>query len=255
MNTIKTVIFSVALCLTLFACSSTTSDVNQIIEMVDRSSIQGVQLVVGGEDIQLTSQTHSSISTLHQNAKEVKRIAELVAQRYGFSVVEERGHYEFDDLKDADVQNDSLEGGSLKERNPEKSEHEGVNTGFYINIITAMPDGGLCLEGLASAAKNLSYTGSILTFGIAPASTEHCLIVRAELYQYQDNQRVLVGEFSSNLGRVGLYAGANEIDNYQLNVDKRDEVRSLEVSFGGLLNTMLAEGVFEQKINEAFQYK
>ncbi|MFT7185589.1 MAG: hypothetical protein ACI84K_000969 [Pseudohongiellaceae bacterium] len=229
MSTIKTIIVTVSLCLVLAACSSTTSDVRQIIDTVDRSSIQGVQLMIGGEGIQLTSQTSSSIFTLHQNAEEVRRLAGLVAQRYGFTVLEENGR-------------SALEGAV-----PE-------NTGFYMNILSAMPDGGECLEGLAAAAKNLSYTGSVLTFGVAPASAEHCLVVKAELYQYLDNQRVLVGEFSSNLGRVEVYAGANEIDNYQLNADKRDEVRSLEVSFGGLLNTMLIEDAFVQKRQETFSF-
>ncbi|MFT5718215.1 MAG: CHASE2 domain-containing sensor protein [Oleiphilaceae bacterium] len=236
MNTIKTLLFSFALCIVLSACSSSASDVHQIIEAVDRSSIQGVQLVIEGDDIQLTSQTIGSIFTLHQNAQEVRQLAELVAQQYGFIVVEAKANVELDE---AGVQND----------NPEIDEQ---NASFYLNILTAMPDGGACLGGLASAAKNLSYTGSVLTLGLAPASAEHCLIVTAELYKYQDNERVLIGEFNSNLGRVGLYAGANEIDNYQLNVDKRDEIRSLEVSFASLLNTMLAEEAFEQKIIEYF---
>jgi len=259
MNTIRTIIFSASLCSILFACSSTTSDVNQIIESVDRSSIQGLQLVIGGDDIQLTSQTIGSIFTLHHNPEEVRHIAELVAQRYGFAVVEEKGSYDLDgtelevaELDGVDVQDVNFGGSVTKDKRSETSEQGDMNTGFYINILTAMPDGGACLEGLATAAKNLSYTGSVLTFGIAPASAEHCLVVQAALYQYQDNQRVLVGEFSSNLGRVGLYAGANEIDNYQLNVDKRDEIRSLEVSFGDLLNRMLAAEAFEQKRNIAF---
>jgi len=243
MNTIKTIIFSVTLCVTLFACS-TTSDVHQIIEAADRSSIQGVQLVIGGDNIQLTSQTSGSIFTLHQNAEEVKRVAELVAQRYGFVVVEEKVSSELDE--------DELGDNPIKEKIYETNEQGDVNTGFYINILTAMPDGGACLEGFSSVAKNLSFTASVLTIGIVPASAEHCLIVKAALYQYQDNQRVLVDEFSSNLGRVGVYVGANKIDNYQFNVKKKDEVRSLEVSFGGLLNTMLAEEAFEQKSDEAF---
>jgi len=221
--------------------------VNQIIETVDRSSIQGKQLVVGGSEIQLTSQTRSSIFTLHQNSEEVKRIAEIVAQRYGFVVVEDKGLSEVDGLD-----GNNFDGANIHIDNLEVNEQGGVNTGFYLNILAAMPDGGACLDGLDSAAKNLSFTSSVLTLGIAPASTEHCLIVKAELYVYQDNQRVIVGEFSSNLGRVGLYAGANQIDNYQLNVNKRDEVRSLEVSFVGLLNTMLLEDAFEQKNIDTF---
>jgi len=226
-----------------------TSDVNQIIDTVDRSPIQGVQLVIGGNDIQLTSQTSGSIFTLHQNAGEVRHIAELVAQRYGFVVVEEKG---ISELNGDDLESNRFEGAGIQSGSFEVSEQSDVNTGFYLDILTAMPDGGACLEGLDSAAKNLSFTGSVLTFGIVPASTEHCLIVKAALYQYQDNQRVLVDEFSANLGRVGVYAGANLIDNYQFNVKKRDEVRGLEVSFGGLLNAMLAEEAFEQKNNDVF---
>jgi len=244
MNTIRTIIFSVTLCLTLFACSTTTSDVHQIIEAEDRSSIQGVQLVIGGGNIQLTSQTSGSIFTLHQNAEEVRRVAELVAQRYGFAVVEEKVSSELNE--------DELGDNPIKEITSETNEQGDVNTGFYIDILTAMPDGGACLEGFSSVAKNLSFTASVLTIGIVPASAEHCLIVKAALYQYQDNQRVLVDEFSSNLGRVGVYVGANKIDNYQFNVKKRDEVRSLEVSFGDLLNTMLAEEAFEQKGHDTF---
>ena len=250
MNTIRKTIFIVTACLTLFACSSTTSDVNQVIEGVDRSSIQGVSLVIGGESIQLTSQTSSSIFTLYQNAKEVEHIAELVAQRYGFVTVEEK-----DMIASFESALNDDEPASPFEGRYGVNEKESVTQGFYMNILAAMPDGGACLEGLSTAAKNLSYTGSVLTFGVAPASAEHCLIVKAELYQYQDGLRVLVGEFSSNLGRVGLYAGANEIDNYKLNVDKADEVRSLEVSFGGLLNTMLSEGAFEQKKAETFEFE
>jgi hypothetical protein len=237
MNTLKTFLFYFALSIVLSACSTTKSDVHEIIEAVDRSSIQGVQLVVDGNDIQLTSQTVGSIFTLHQNSQEVRRLAELVAQRYGFKVVEEKVRSELGGAV-------ALDGTGEQNENTEMRDE---NTGFYLNLLIAMPDGGACLEGLSTAAKNLSYTASVITFGVTPASTEHCLVVVAELYEYQDNQRVLVGEFSSNLGRVDLYAGANEIDNYQLNVDKKDEIRSLEVSFAGLLNSMLAEDAFKQK--------
>lgn len=243
MSTIKTIILFFSVC-SIFACSTTTPNVNQIIETVDRSSIQGVQLVIGGDDIQLTSQTSGSIFTLHQNAVEVRHVAELVAQRYGFVVVEEKGSSELDE--------DEVGGSPIKEKTFETNEQGDVNTGFYINILTAMPDGGACLEGFSSVAKNLSFTASVLTIGIVPASAEHCIIVKAALYQYQDNQRVLVDEFSANLGRVGVYAGANKIDNYQFNVKKRDEIRSLEVSFGSLLNTMLIEEAFEQKSYDTF---
>ncbi len=214
MKKILSVTFTIIVSLMFSACSTTTSDVHQIIDSVDSSSIKGLKLVVGGDDIQRTFQTSSRIYSLHQSAEEVKNITALVANRYGFEVL----------------------GAGLEN-----------SADFYINLTAAMPDGGTCIEGLSSAAKNLSYTGSVLTLGIAPVSGEHCLIVVAELYQYQGNERVLIGEFRSNLGRVEVYAGANEIDNYQLTVDKRDEIRSLEVSLGGLLRNMISEEAFQQE--------
>lgn len=236
MTIIRSIIATVTLCSLLVACSSTTSDVRQIIDTVDRSSIQGLKLAVGGEGIQLSSQTRSSIFTLHQNSEEVMHVARLVAQRYGFSVLEKGDISQITSLN-TDLAAQGVEGAE-----------------FYLKVLSAVPDGGSCLKGFDSAAKNLSFTGSVLTLGVAPASTEHCLVVEVELYHYEDSQPVLIGGFSSNLGRVELYAGANEIDNYQLNVDKRDEIKSLEVTFGGLLNTMLADGAFVQKRNDTYYF-
>jgi len=200
--------------LLLSACSSTRSDVHQIIDLADKSSTKGVKLVLEESDIQLSYQTNARIYSLHQSADGVRVITRLVLARYGVEVLD-AGSESGDDV-------------------------------FSLKLLTAMPDGGACVEGFSVATQNLSYTGSVLTLGITPASVEHCLIVKAELYQQQRDERVFIGEFVSNLGRVDVYAGANEIDNYQLTVDKRDEIRSLEVSVAGLLNNMIFEGAFEE---------
>ena len=202
-------ILVVLMCSVLFACSSTTSDVHQLKGPLDNTSTNGLKLEVAGDDIQLTFQTDSRIFSLHQNADDVTRVTELVAERYGFNIVE------------AGAEEYSLE------------------------LISVVPDGGDCVTGFSSVMNNLSYTGSILTFGLLPATSEHCLVVTADLYQIESGERVLVGRFSSDLGRIDVYAGANEVDNYQLTVDRRDEIRSLEVSVGGLLNLMISEYSFE----------
>ena len=247
MNTIKMALFSLVVCLIITACSSTTSDVHQVIEATDRTMIQDVDLEISAEGIQLTSQTTGSIFTLRQSKNEVIQVAKLVAQRYGFNVTQTQSQSTSSQIGPLNEEKASLTTADV-------AETVSVKTGFVMNIITAMPDGGACLEGISSAAKNLSYTGSVLTFGIAPASAEHCIVVTAQLYRFEDDDRVLVGEFTDNLGRVGLYAGANEIDNYQLNVDVKDEVRSLELSIGGLINKMLAEDAFVQEKNETFDF-
>ena len=241
MNVIKTTVCSIFFCIGLSGCSTTTSDVHQVMASIDRSAIQGVSLAIETIKVQRTSQTSGHIFTLHHTAEEIKHIAQLVAQRYGFSVVK-------------NVDNSINEESSHHKNTNEMPEDSHVKAGYYINVLNAMPDGGACLEGLAATAKNISYTSSVLTFGVAPASVEHCLIVTAELYQYQDGQPVSIGLFSSDLGRVAVYAGVNEIDNYQLSVDKKDEIRSLEVSIGGLLNKMLLENAFEQKQVDEYSF-
>jgi hypothetical protein len=208
----------------LSACSTTTSDVHQLMASVDRSAIKGVRLVVEGEKIQLSSQSDTRIHTLHQSKEDVLQLAALVAKRYGFDVL--------DSVEPVNQTNGS---DFLTDR-----------AVFSINIAEAMPDGGACVEGLSYAAQNLSYAGSVLTLGVSPASIEHCIVVRAELFRHHRGEQELVGEYTSNAGRVAVYAGANEVDNYQLTVSRRDEIRGLEVSIGGLLNAMISDFAFEE---------
>ena len=70
-------------------------------------------------------------------------------------------------------------------------------------------------------------------------------MVELELYERIGGELLLVGEFLSIEGRVDVYAGANEVDDYQLTVSKRDEALGLETSMAAVINHMIGEGAFE----------
>jgi len=207
------VLFWVMISFGLTACSTTTSDVRQLMNLADRSKTGEISLAIGAEKIQTTSQDDTRLYKLHHSGAGVTRITREVASLYGFK------------LTDADLNVDAAD--------------------YYLHLTKAMPDGGACIGWLGSIAQGLSFTVSVMTFGIVPASGGHCLVVNATLYRVEAGEQVIAGEFMSNAGRVDVYAGANEVDNYQLVVDRADEARGLEASIGGLLNKVLVEHAFE----------
>lgn len=192
------------------ACSTTQSDVRRVSIATDRSSAIDTLLAVTGQNIRTSFQDSSALHTLHSDADTVLAIARIVARHYGFTLVAE-------------------------------SEAE-----YVLDIKSAVPDGGACVDGVESAELNASYTLSLLTLGSFPATAVHCLVVNAELYDKRSrDERMLMGAFESNAGSVELVAGINDLKVYQRTVKPDDERRGLEASFGALLSELIDEGAFQ----------
>lgn len=179
-----------------------------MVELEDPSYAALIKIAVRANQARTSSQAHGRIYTLHHGGAELKSLAEGVAKYYGFSV------------------------------EPENQAQ------FLLEVNEAVPDGGACFEGVRSVGHGLSYSLSVLTFGVTPALNGHCLFVTASLYRRVAGEFEIVGDFFSNEGKVDVLAGANEVDNYQLTVEKVDEARGLEVSIAGLFNQMLYEEAF-----------
>lgn len=191
------------------ACSTTPSNVkDMMVELEDPSYAALIKVAVDVKHARTSSQAHSRIFTLHHKGDELKALAEGVAKYYGFSVVP-------------------------------KEEAQ-----FLFEINEAVPDGGACFQGARAVGHNISYSLSVLTFGLAPAVDGHCLFVTASLYRKVAGDFEIVGDFFSNEGKVEVLAGAGEVSNYGLTVEKLDEARGLEVSIAGLFNQMLYEEAF-----------
>lgn len=208
----KSQLLSVVLLALLFmlsACSTTTSNVRDVMAEVDRSELAYVRIAVTGEKIQTALQDSGRLYELHSRSSEVLELAQAVAKYYGFSVV---------DPSEAD---------------------------FVLDLQQAVPDGGACVYGMEAARDSFTYSTSVITFGVVPAKAAHCLVVSAELYEGEKNETNVLGEFISNRGWVRIYAGIGELPNYRKTVTERDEIKALEASFAGLYNLLINEGAFK----------
>lgn len=193
----------------LSACSTTTSDARQYLVNASNAKISSSALHVDRSQLILASQEGGGLYELHHSSLEVGQMFANVASKFGF-----------------------------RKASPEEAT-------YVAKLISAFPDGGAC-EGLGDAASDgASYTASVLTFGILPASGSHCYLVALELYERIGGELLLVGEFFANNGRVDVYAGANEIESYSLIVTRRDEVLALETSIAALFRQMILDGAFE----------
>lgn len=194
------------------ACSTTSSDARSIlngVSMEDKAIHSAIALTITSADLITSSQDSGRLYKLHETKEEINQLATNIARLYGFNMVE-----------------------------PKSAE-------FEMSLKLAQPDGGACVEGFGVAAKGISFSASILTLGISPATSSHCFVVVADLHYIGDASRELVGEFTSNAGRVEVYAGANEVDNYQLTVTRHDEEKALEASFAGLFQRLIEDEIFK----------
>lgn len=193
----------------LSACSTTTSNVRDVMEEVDRSELSYIRMAITGDVIQTALQDSERLFELHSTRSEILDLIRTVARYYGFTLVDE---------SEAD---------------------------FILDIQQAVPDGGACVHGVESVRDGFTYSTSVITFGIVPAKAAHCIVVTAELYQGYKDETTIIGEFISNRGWVRIYAGVGELDNYRKTVKKRDEIRAIEASAAGLLNLLIEEGAFK----------
>jgi len=203
------VLLPLLFCLVLGACATTTSDVRAVMEEVDLSRVKNIALHIGGEKIQTSSQGNIRIYALHRTGEEAKAVLETVARAYGFRIV---------DLAAAD---------------------------YYLELRRAVPDGGECVEGLDAARQGVTYSASVMTLGMVPSRGGFCIVTNAWLHYVDRGEPDLLAEFSSDAGRIDIYAGAKDVDKYQRAVTRQDELKALEASFAGLLNVMVTEGAFD----------
>jgi hypothetical protein len=202
-------LLSVVAFVALSGCSTTTSNVRDVMAEVDRSELGFIKLAVVGEEIQTAFQDSERLYELHNRGPKVLGLAKTVAHYYGFDLVPE---------EEAD---------------------------FILEIQRALPDGGACVYGMEAVRDNVTYTTSVVTLGIVPAKAAHCMVVTAELFANTRDEFNAVGEFISNRGWVRIYAGVGEIPNYRKTVTIRDEIRALEASIAGLYNLLIEEGAFK----------
>lgn len=195
--------------LVLSACSTTTSNVRDVMAEVDRSELNYIRLALTGQSIQTSSQDSGRLYELHNSEQEVLELARAVAHFYGFTLVPP------------------------------------ASADFILDINEAVPDGGACVYGVESVRDGFTYSASVATFGVVPAKAAHCMVVVGSLYSGAIAEENLIGEFISNVGWVRIYAGAGELPDYRRTVTKRDEVKALEASFAGLLNELINEGAFK----------
>lgn len=198
----------VGVLLFLAACSASQSNVRQSAESTDRSSANGVKLAIDVSQLQTSSQEGGGLFTLHASRAEVRAIAERIAGFYGFEPVPE------------------------------------AQASFKLDIKRAVPDGGACTEGVEAAEVNVSYTLSLLTLGAFPATKFYCMLIVVDLYDTRNGQIFEMGEFFSNRGLVEAYAGVNTLKSYRRSVDRAEEIKGLESSFGEIMSEIIDEGAF-----------
>ena len=209
------IIVTLFLMVLLSACSSTQYESSVLIKDIDKAKLNGVKLYINSSGVILASQANERLFKLHHKAIEVQEMFENIALRFGFQLTNE--------------------------------EH----AAYRLNVLDVKPDGGECVRGLSSFNKNLSFTLSVMTFGVLPATNGYCIQVNAELFYRAEVYGELSKEmsplslFTVNNGRIDVLAGANEVDNYQRIVTIEDESRALETSIASLFEDMIQQGAFE----------
>lgn len=201
--------------LLLGACSSTQYESSELIKNIDTEKLNAIKIYIDSRGVILASQADVRLFKLHHNEREVQEMFENVAKRFGFQISNEE------------------------------------QAAYRLNILDVKPDGGECVKGLSSFNKGLTYTMSIMTLGVLPATNGYCIQVNAELFYRTEVYGELSADmsplslFQSNKGRIDVLAGANEIDNYQRVVTIDDEARALETSIANLFEDMIQQGAFE----------
>lgn len=193
----------------LTACSTTSTHVRSMLNEHDVERVAGTPLFIEGQQIQTSSQGDVRIFTLHHRPAEIVALSETVARAFGFLLV---------DRAAAD---------------------------YHLRLKRAVPDGGACVEGWSAAGEGASFTASVLTLGVLPASATQCLLVEADLFVILAGEEQLLATFISDAGQVNIIAGARDVDRYRSSVDRDDELQALEVSVGAMLQDMIREGAFD----------
>lgn len=202
-------------CLLLTACSTTSYNAANLLDGVDKQKLGQVRIHIHNDGIILASQANERLFKLHHNASQVLEMAENIARAFGLQVSSE------------------------------------AQAEYRLHLKSAKPDGGECLEGLSSFGKGATYTMSVLTLGVMPATNGYCLQVdaglfyRPEIYGELSPDMNFLADFSANQGRVNVLAGANELDNYQRVVTLEDEAKALETSIAALFRDMIDKGAFD----------
>jgi len=200
--------FLILICCFIQACSTTSSDVRVLFDDVDRQANASIKLFIDHDNTLLSSRGEGRIFKWHQSVDEVNQVFENIAAYYGFQL----------------VSSSSAE--------------------YILKVDKILLDGVACTEGLESAAKGFRYSASVMTFGFVPASGVYCYNVSASLFENHSGELLLVDEFTSNQGRVDVYAGVHKVDNYRHVVTRHDEQEALEMSIGSLFKKMLDEEAF-----------
>lgn len=199
----------------LVACSSTQYESAALIKKIDSEKLNAVKININSRGVILASQANERLFKLHHKEYQVQEMFENIAKRFGFQIANE-GQAE-----------------------------------YRLDVLDVKPDGGECLQGLSSFNKGLSFTLSIMTFGVLPATNGYCIQVNTELFYRPEVYGELSEEmsplslFESNDGRIDVVAGANDIDNYQRIVTIEDESRALETTIVSLFKNMIKQGAFE----------
>lgn len=211
MNRLLTLVLLVALA----ACSTTQYEAERLSKEIANAKQKPVKIAIDTQNIILSSQANERLFKLHHNQAEVHEMVENIAKRYGFQLTS---------VSDAE---------------------------YLLKVYDAKPDGGACVKGLSAFNKNATFTLSVITFGILPATNGYCIAVEAELLykprvygQLMDEMNSLA-RFHSDAGKIDVLAGANEVDNYQRIVTAEDEARALEISLVMLFQDMIRKGAFD----------
>jgi hypothetical protein len=199
----------------LSACSSTQYESAVLIKNIDNAKLNAVKIYIDSHGVILASQANERLFKLHHNYREVQEIFENMAKKFGFKVT-----------------------------NKDQAE-------YRLNVFDVKPDGGECVQGLSSFNKGLTFTLSILTLGVLPATNGYCIQVNAELFYRSEVYGELsedmtpLSVFNANEGRINVLAGANEVNNYQRIVTIEDEARAIETSIAHLFEDMIQQGAFD----------
>lgn len=205
----------VSCCMFLLACSSTSYESSALIKNTTNKDLSSVTLYIDTRDVILASQANERLFKLHHNHAEVHEMINNIATKFGFQLSNE-----------ADAE-------------------------YKLLVYDAKPDGGECLEGFSSFSKGLTFTFSVMTLGVLPATNGYCfqlnttLFYRPEIYGELSPEMTRLADFSANEGRVNVVAGANEVDNYQRTVTIEDEARALETTIVSLFADMIEQGAFD----------
>lgn len=207
-----------ALASSILACSSASNNLRDVASRQHAQALADISVAINTKAMQAHAQEDGELLSLHASREQVGLMAQQLLSYYGFEQA-------------------TLSNGD--------SSSAQQTADFSLVIDKVQPLSKNCVAGVADEAElDASYTLSVLTLGVFPATKVYCVLVEATLYDMRAGEAFEMGQFFSKAGQLEAYASVQTLTSYRRSVSAQEEGKAIEVSLASVLNELIDEGAF-----------